>query len=266
MTAATFSNAAFVAAIMAGDAAAPPAALSSVAATGRFHVYRNNVLGGLARALAERFPVVQRLVGETFFTAMAVEFARSHPPDSPLMMHYGARLPDFISGFPPAAGLPYLADVARLEVMCGLAYHAADAPSLPPQAFANLDPEAIGELGFVLHPSLCVLRSVHPVVSIWRANCAEVAPGPVSSWQGEEARIWRDGAAVVVDLLRPGEAAFLSLLQAGQPLGVAIAAATAETTDFDHIQAIAELIGPGLVVALCHRDGDDPRHEPKAGP
>jgi hypothetical protein len=37
----------------------------------RFAVYRNNVAAGLANALAARFPVVKRLVGDEFFRAMA---------------------------------------------------------------------------------------------------------------------------------------------------------------------------------------------------
>jgi hypothetical protein len=264
MNAGAFSHGAFAAALLASDA--PPPGLAGAAASGRFRVYRNNVLGGLARALAERFPVVHRLVGEAFFMAMASEFARLHPPASPLMLQYGARFPGFLAGFPPVADLPYLPDVARLELLCGRAYHAAEMPSLPPQAFAGLDPAAIAELGFELHPSLSVLRSIHPVVSIWRANRGAGAPGPLRSWQGEEARIWRDDAAVVVDLLRPGEAAFLALLQAGLPLGSAIAAATSEVPAFDHIQALAELIGPGLVVALRHPDHIDPTRATETGP
>ena len=81
----------------------------------RFAVYRNNVVVSLIDALATRFPAAQRIVGEEFFRAMAGVFARAHPPRSPLMMTYGEDLPAFIETFAPAAELPYLADVARLE-------------------------------------------------------------------------------------------------------------------------------------------------------
>jgi hypothetical protein len=37
----------------------------------RFAVYRNNVAVSLAKALGQRFPVVQRLVGDAFFNGMA---------------------------------------------------------------------------------------------------------------------------------------------------------------------------------------------------
>jgi len=69
----------------------------------RFAVYRNNVAIGLIEALEARFPVVRRLVGEEFFTAMARVFVQAHPPRSPLLMIYGDSFPQFIAGFGPAA-------------------------------------------------------------------------------------------------------------------------------------------------------------------
>ena len=39
--------------------------------TRRFAVYRNNVVVGLRNALKSRFPVVEKIVGEEFFAAMA---------------------------------------------------------------------------------------------------------------------------------------------------------------------------------------------------
>jgi hypothetical protein len=50
----------------------------------RFAVYRNNVAVGLVSALATRFPVVKRLVGDDFFRAMAHAYASVELPRSPL--------------------------------------------------------------------------------------------------------------------------------------------------------------------------------------
>ena len=92
----------------------------------RFTVYRNNVFVGLTEALRAGFPCTARLVGEEFFMAMARIFAAAHPPGSPVLLHYGAEFPDFIASFPPAASLPYLADVARIERAATEAYHERD--------------------------------------------------------------------------------------------------------------------------------------------
>ena len=142
----------------------------------RFAVYRNNVVVSLIDALAARFPVTQRIVGEEFFRAMAGVFARAHPPRSPLMMHYGDDLPDFIAGFAPAAELPYLADVARLEAARSRAFHAADAMPLGAEDFAAIPPEALAALRVMFFPGTAILRSAHPVVTIWAMNAEGCEP------------------------------------------------------------------------------------------
>ena len=63
----------------------------------RFEVYRNNVAVSLTDALRLGFPVVRTLLGDDFFTALAHEFLRAHPPVSPILMLYGAALPDFLA-------------------------------------------------------------------------------------------------------------------------------------------------------------------------
>lgn len=55
----------------------------------RFAVYRNNVTVSLTEALAKRFPVILRLVGEAFFAAMARTYAESHRPASPVLLEWG---------------------------------------------------------------------------------------------------------------------------------------------------------------------------------
>src|ERR1700730_7470011 len=62
----------------------------------RFAVHRNNVTVSLVAALAARFPVVQHLVGEEFFRAMARAYVRREPPRSPVLLHYGATFSAFI--------------------------------------------------------------------------------------------------------------------------------------------------------------------------
>ena len=81
----------------------------------RFAVYRNNVLGALGTAMAGAFPAVRRMVGEDFFRVMARTYVLEIPPTSPVLLDYGKTFPEFIAGFEPAASLPYLPDVARLE-------------------------------------------------------------------------------------------------------------------------------------------------------
>src|SRR5262245_21141379 len=104
----------------------------------RYGVYRNNVATGLARALAARFPETEKVVGEEFFTAMARDYVLGHPPSSPVLLQYGRGFADFVSGFAPAASVPYLADIVRLEDAQVNAYHAADIAPVDPQVLARI--------------------------------------------------------------------------------------------------------------------------------
>jgi hypothetical protein len=182
----------------------------------RFAVYRNNVAGSLTRALEAGFPTVRALVGAEFFAAMALVFLRSHPPRSRMLMLYGAEFPVFLEGFQPVAHLGYLPDVARLELALRDSYHAADSVPLPEGEFQRLLGTDISGLRLLLAPSLQLLRSDWPVVSIWAAHHSggpSPRPGP------EDALILRPEFDPRPHLLPPGGADFVSLLMAGRTLG-----------------------------------------------
>lgn len=106
------------------------------AAVKRFNVYRNNVTVSLIEALAATFPATERITGEAFFRAMARFHVRETPPVSPLLFEYGRDFPGFIARYEYAQSMPWLADVARIERAWLDAYHAADAPALPPSALS----------------------------------------------------------------------------------------------------------------------------------
>ncbi|MEK7711434.1 MAG: DNA-binding domain-containing protein, partial [Pseudomonadota bacterium] len=92
-------------------------------------VYRNNVVESLTGALCAVYPVVEKLVGDGFFRYAVHEYLRAHRPRSGNLHDFGDAFASFLSGFAPAAELPYLPDVARLEWAWHQAFHAADAPA-----------------------------------------------------------------------------------------------------------------------------------------
>ena len=213
----------------------------------RFAVYRNNVIAGLINALRSKFPVAERIVGDEFFVAMARLFVSAHPPRSKILHRYGDDFGDFIAAFPPAAGLPYLADIARLEAARTRAYHAADAAPLPASAFAGVDPDAIGAMRVAMHPPLEILRSRHPVVTIWSMNAGESELKPIDDTEAEDALILRPDLKVGVRRLPPGGASFLLALASGTSLAAAAGVAQDEATAFDLTANLAGLIGSGAV-------------------
>ena len=213
----------------------------------RFAVYRNNVVSSLVKALGSRFPVIEKIVGKEFFAAMARVFVIGQPPRSPLLATYGDEFAAFIAAFEPAREMPYLADVARLEAARTEAYHAADAASVDASRFAALDAGIVGGIRVELHPSVRIVRSLHPVVTIWAMNSNEQALAPIDNWRREDALVSRPCLDVEIRALPPGGAAFLLALAAARSLGEAAEAAFDGHSDFDLTSNVAGLIGAGLV-------------------
>ena len=244
----------FAEALLDPEQACPPGLITWNASdpARRFAVYRNNVIVSLVDALADTFAVTQDLVGEAFFRAMARVFAYANPPTSRLLVFYGETFPDFIERIPPAASLPYLADVARLEFLRLRAYHAADvAPVRREDIVAVLaDQEKLPDLGLALHPSLAVLDSAAAVVALWAAHQGIGALATLVPDVPETALIVRDGLDVEVMSIPRASGVFIAAVKRGATLGDAMAAAQSVDRDFDATLPLALLIQKSAITAL----------------
>lgn len=216
----------------------------------RFAVYRNNVAVGLVDALATRFPVVLRLVGEDFFRATARAFVAERPPRSPVLTFYGDAFPDFLAAFPPAARVPYLADVARLEAARTHSYHAADAEPLEAGALAAIAERDPATWGLALHPAVRIVASPHPIVSLWAMNQPGATPGPLASRAAETALVARPRLEVRVAAAEPGEGAFLTACAAGASCSDAVGAALETGEALDPGRALARVLVLGLAEGI----------------
>ncbi len=213
----------------------------------RFAVYRNNVAVSLTNALKEGFPVVHKLVGDDFFTAMASVFIRKHPPESPMMMHYGAELPKFLTSFAPATKLGYLSDVARLELAMRRSYHAADARPVAADLLGSIEPDALMSMYFTLAPAVQILRSRWPIYSIWAANMlgTELPNGA----RGQAVLITRAEFDPVPHLLGVGTATFIGAL-AEHNFGNAHDTALAAAPGFDLSAALGVLLAGNAITSI----------------
>lgn len=222
----------------------------------RFGVYRNNVIVSFIDALADSYPVTQSLVGEEFFRAMARIFVRHAPPKSRVLAFYGESLPAFIEEFPPAAALPYLADVARLEMQRVSAYHAAEAIPLTASIMALVmeNPEQLSQMRISFQPSVGLLRSSYAVVSLWAAHQGVHDIATVDPYIAESALILRPTLDVEVISLHAGAADFIAHLLQGECLGDALEASDAASIDFDLIATLSLLIRAQAISSISIRN------------
>ena len=246
---------AFSAATLFGD----PAAIASLPIVGgrldgdsRIGVYRNNVLGNYRKVLAATFPVVRRLVGGAFFDAAADHFVRGHPSTRGDVNHYGGEFAVFLTAYPPARELGYLADVARLEWAVDQANIAADAPPFDLTALAGVAADALNGLRFQVHPAARLIASPYPILRIWQVNQPDASGDErVHLGEGGDTLLVSRGASgVSIERIDRGDHAFLAALAANATLGVASERAAESAPDFDLGAALRRYVANQTLVAF----------------
>jgi hypothetical protein len=184
-------------------------------------VYREAVRENAAAALASAYPVVARLVGDAFFGEAARRHLEAEPSASGDLNRYGDTFPAFLAGYPHAAALRWLPDIARLEWAWHEALMAADACRLDIGGLARVPQEARPCLRFDLHPSVRLVRSPWPVLAIWEANQPDRDGTPARDSGPDAVLVWREAGRVRLARLAEPEALFLERLLAGATLEAA---------------------------------------------
>jgi hypothetical protein len=229
-----------------------PALLASIGdaprAAARLGIYKNNVVVRLIEALEASYPIVKRLAGDAFFRFAAQSYLAVRPPRSALLQHYGARFPAFLSGFAPAASVPYLADVARLERLYMRAFHATDRTPVDVQSAAQ------AQGGLKLHPSAGLMTSPHPVSRIFALHRRD---GEVEEtelpWEQEWLLVSRPQRHVEIRRLSAAVYAMAKALGGGHSLASATSVARAADSGVGPDEALATLIRSGAFVARRSR-------------
>ena len=217
-------------------------------AAARLGIHRHHVLDSLASALAATFSTVQAVVGADFFRGLAHTFIGRSLPLQPVLAEYGADFPAFIAGQEAGHGLPYLADVARLDWALNLALHAPAGNRLAAADLAALPADRLPGLRLALAPGVALVGSPYPLDRIWRASQPGAAPDPVDlAAGGIHLLVLRrpDDAAFVA--LSAGEAAFVGGIDEGLSLEEA---AERGDSGFDLSATFARLLGLGVFAAV----------------
>jgi len=270
----------------------------------RFDVYRNNVMFSLINAMQIAFPVIHKLLGDSLFKAISATYVRTYPPKSPILMFYGEDFPTFLSEvqqsqnlpylgdvarlelarrhsyhaaaisatyvrtYPPKSPilmfygedfpafltgnrqtqhLPYLGDIARLELARRHSYHAADIPAITPERLADLSPEDLLDIRLTLSPMMQIVTSYYPILSIWRMHMIQAHLG--IDMHGETIMVSRPALDVEMHKLDAPTYGFLTQLK-NKSLGDAYDAAIKIDKGFDLSQAIGLLLGQNIITKI----------------
>ena len=138
----------------------------------------------------------------------------------------------------------------QLEIACNRARYAADIRPLDAKVLSSLRAAQLSGLRLSLHPSVFLVQSRFPIVTVWERNRSAGDRGMIERWRAEEALVARPFAEVEVRRLPPGGRAFIGALSQGQTIAAAIKAGVAAAPVFDSDGNLAFLIGADVVVGI----------------
>jgi hypothetical protein len=224
-------------------------------------IYRGNVQANAEKALSAAYPVIGKLVGDEFFGGLSRAYRATVPSRSGDLNAYGDRFAAFLDTFPHVGGLPYLADVARLEWAVHRAHYAADAQALDVARLAAVAEADWPDLRLSFAPGVAILASHWPVASIYAVHQPD-REGPVSvdlDAGGEVALVYRARFRVLVRALSASCAAFVDACLEARTLADAVERAAAHDAGWSLQAELARLIADRVVVGFSppggHGDG-----------
>jgi len=220
-------------------------------------VYTNNAEHHYLESLRKSFPVVQRLVGEDYFTQCAREFRRDQPSRTGDLHDLGGPFPAYWHDKHGDDAYRYLGDVARLEWLYQEASTAADHAPFDFAKLARVPTEDYDALRFILHPSVRLFSSEFPALAIWRENMrSDQEPEIIDLGAGGERLLLARAAAgfaagIDVRPLVHAEFVFLQAIEGSLGFGACVAAAAAIDPDFDASAALETFVYGQVIVDLA---------------
>jgi Putative DNA-binding domain len=200
--------------------------------------YRANLYHHLIASLESTYPTLKALLAEDLWTELAKEYtqcdARSHWD----LNLYGQDLSSFLSSVLDPASSDIFYDAARLDGAVQKALFIKTDPPLQAQDLVKISPDLLGSLILTPQDTSFLLRSKHPIVSIWKA-VQQALPFTLTG-QGETALVSQGaGGGLLIKTLSDCDAAFTEHLINGANLDKALTAAFAIDPDFDFEKAFA---------------------------
>jgi hypothetical protein len=195
-------------------------------------VPRNHHLTDLIDLLAARYPVVRRLAGDESFLGAATGFVVAEPYRKPETSSrsesFGDTFPQFLRSLGPSASIEYLADIGELEMAVSKAQDtSAQRSKRRPTSRSNER-----TLRITIHPSVRVVESRFPIVTIWEAN--QTSEGSmIYRWNAEAALVAAPVGMVEIRRLPAGGAAFFRVLINGGTIGEATVAGKSASDAFE---------------------------------
>lgn len=194
--------------------------INTISPENRFSVYKRNVEGAFRKALEGTYPLTWKLIGQKCADGAAYAFIRAQKsyPQKGTLLNWGRDFPEFLKTFEATKALSYLADFAKLEYLTGESLCAEEKAPLIAQNLKKIPPHHYERLVFIVHPSLFLLDSPHPLDQILEV-VEERESSVALENRGSYALITRQDGQLNIHWLSKAEFTFFSYVSKGISLG-----------------------------------------------
>ena len=146
----------------------------------RLDIYASAYRLRLIEALQTEYTALHAALGDEAFEQLCMAYLDAHPSSYRNLRWFGGDLSVFLRTTPPYADTPILAELAAFEWAMGLAFDAADAPSLSLPEIAAVPGAAWPAMSFQAHPAVHRLDLHSNAPLLWKAVDAEDDPPPAT--------------------------------------------------------------------------------------
>lgn len=236
--------------------------LPPLGAEPRLKIYADAYRSRLLDALADNYPGLHALLGDTAFMRLGGCYLDARPSQHFSIRYFGHRLAEFLAVQAPYAQQPVLTELAQFEWILRDVFDAADAAAvLTAEDLAAYPPEMWPELCFTLHPAVRCLDLAWNAPELWKALAEQLNPPPPQKNQHTTAwLIWRHELKIHFRSLQADEAWAINALQLHTPFAE-LCAGLCEWVDEPHAAMhAARLVQRWLTEGVLSNDPAAPKN------
>lgn len=222
-----------------------------LSATDRLQIHQNNFRLTLSSALSGVYPIVMSFVGSDWLEAALKKFVVMHPPQIASLAHYGGGFADFLDSFEPAASMPYLGDVARLEWAIHECQNAGEEKLLTAKDWKEMSGPDVAKQTLPLVKAHKFVVSEYPLLDLWHVGNGVESGGEINlASGGTTLLVIRPEAEVMIFPLELTEYTFLNMLASGETILTAAMAADWENVDSPMVESMLRYASIGFFSAM----------------
>ncbi|MFZ6798238.1 putative DNA-binding domain-containing protein [Undibacterium sp. Di24W] len=217
----------------------------------RLAIYRGNVQSIWTKTLLNTFPVLQQLVGDEFFTYLALQYGRQFPSQSGDLNQFGSQFSSYLSIEAAVKDYPYFPTVAALEWQLHCAYYAENIELISLPQFLSCVGDSVQSSRLLFHPAASLFQSSYAAAQVYLAHQEQPiraidVPLDTSCYALASRPKWR----VELTLLDAASFRALQALQQGEILGDALEQAMSVDSQFDIASQLQKWFALGVFIGF----------------